>query len=143
MCTLRQLSLGCLEHVRSPALLFLACFVPPHTHRDGLITTTHTDNGCLVATCKDLTGTTTPLHAFAVNYSPAAAAAGTGAASSSCVAAAAWSDRLLVFSAPWQADDAPVLATYQCPQVGQACTHLVASSLQSWLAHSAFFCVAG
>lgn len=107
------------------------------THRDGLITTTHTDSGCLVATCRDLTGTTTPLHAFAVNSSPVAAA-GTGAASSSCVAAAAWSDRLLVFRAPWQADDAPVLAAYQCPQV----RHVVASSLQSWLVTGLFFVAA-
>jgi hypothetical protein len=83
--------------------------------RDGLITTSHTDSGRLVATCKDLTGTVTPLHDFAAIPSPAAAAAGGNAGG--CVAAAAWSDKLLVFMAPWQADAAPVLCSYQCQRV--------------------------
>jgi hypothetical protein len=95
-------------------------FLPPSlcVFRDGLITTTHTDCGRLVATCKDLTGTVNPLHDFVVNPSAVAAAGNqAGASGRSCVAAAAWLDMLLVFRAPWQADVAPVLCSYKCPQV--------------------------
>jgi len=99
--------------------------------RDGLITTTHSDSGHLMSTCKDLTGTLTPLHDLAVNTSPTAALAAAGAAEraaagaavsggdpgSACVVAAAWLNRLLVLRVPWKAAAGQVVCSYQCPQV--------------------------
>jgi hypothetical protein len=72
-----------------------------------------------VACCHDLTGSITPLHKMAVNTSAAAAADGgsSAEAAASNIAAAAWLDRVLVFSAPWQASSAQVLCCYQCPEV--------------------------
>ena len=98
--------------------------------RDGLITTTHTDTSALVATCKDLTGTVTPLHDLAATTAPPACVAASAAIArrsgapvagfadaDSCVAAAAWLDKLLVFRAAWKGGAAPVVSIYQCPEV--------------------------
>lgn len=86
--------------------------------RDGLVAVTNTDSSRLVACCKDFTGSTTPLHALAVNKTGATGSAGAGGGSADgSTAAAAWLDRLLVFCAPWQASTAQVLCSYQCPQV--------------------------
>lgn len=89
--------------------------------RDGLVSVTNLESSRLVACCQDLTGTITPLHMLAVNTSAAPAAAAHGnssaGAAASNMAAAAWLDRVLVFSAPWQASSAAVLSSYQCPEV--------------------------
>ncbi|KAF8065716.1 WDR90 [Scenedesmus sp. PABB004] len=82
--------------------------------RDGLITVTHAGSGRLVSSCRDFTGCATPLHAFAV-HGGAPHGGGAGAP-----AAAAWLDRLLVFSAPWAAAEARVLARFECPEVPEA-----------------------
>ncbi|WIA16802.1 hypothetical protein OEZ85_013742 [Tetradesmus obliquus] len=94
--------------------------------RDGLISVTNLESSRLVACCQDLTGTITPLHMLAVNTSAAPAAAAHGnssaGAAASNMAAAAWLDRVLVFSAPWQASSAAVQSSYQCPEVPASLT---------------------
>lgn len=80
---------------------------------DGLITVTNTDSSRLVASCRDFTGTTTPMHDLAVNISSGGGGGGT------TIAAAAWLDHVIVFAAPWQASTADVLCNYRCPQVRQ------------------------
>lgn len=95
-----------------------------------------------MSTCKDLTGTLTPLHDLAVNTSPTAVLAAAGATErvaaravaeaagaavsgadpgSACVVATAWLDRLLVLRAPWKAAAGQVVCNYQCPQVRVGC----------------------
>ncbi|KAF6264700.1 hypothetical protein COO60DRAFT_1654818 [Scenedesmus sp. NREL 46B-D3] len=106
-----------------PQALPLADFSQPlamAASRDGLISVTNTESSRLVACCHDLTGSATPLHMLAVNGSaaptPAAPRDSDAGASAYSVAAAAWLDRVLVFSAPWQASSAQVMCSYECPE---------------------------
>jgi hypothetical protein len=48
---------------------------------------------------------------------PAAGGDSSADAAASDIAAAAWLDRVVVFSAPWQASSVQVLCSYQCPEV--------------------------
>jgi hypothetical protein len=102
--------------------------------RDGLISVTNTESSRLVACCQDLTGGITPLHMMAVNTSTASPADGgsSAGAAASNIAAAAWLDRVLVFSAPWQASSAQVLCSYQCPEVSTSTASLLLLGTMSW-----------
>jgi hypothetical protein len=118
----------CVEYSHSMGVMDQLCAAGVYC-RDGLISVTNTKSSRLVACCQDLTGTITPLHMLAVNTSAAPAASahsdsGAGAAANH-MAAAAWLDRVLVFSAPWQASSAAVLSTYQCPEVSRQTAQLL------------------